>query len=719
MSNLTNQQFENLLNDLSSKIHELSINVSIFDIVETIKKFQNENDKLVKKAYTLIKRRIAFLKKNLKKWEYEYYGLQSPTVSDTQYDLSLRELKNWETCFPQFASLSSPTKKVGGAIDRKFKKATHSSAMLSLDNAFSLSELQNFDNFIKKTLNNDDDIVYNVEPKFDGLSVALIYQDGNFFKAITRGNGIIGEDVTKNINVVKDIPKHINTNLSILEVRGEIYLDYEQFGKINNDIEDESKKFANPRNAASGTLRRLDQKLVAERELKFVAYYIPDNNQLQQLKINSQNEIIHYLKSLGFRTSQEVWKCSNINEAYEKIKYLETHQDNLPYPIDGGVLKVDDISLHNKIGATSKFPHWAIAYKFIPKEAITKVLDIIPTVGRTGKITYVAKLSPIHLSGSTISSATLNNAQYIQSKDIRIGDYVKIFKAAEIIPYVKEAIIEKREKFSSPYLPVLNCPVCGSKLERRDNEVDQYCVNTSCKARILQSIIYFCSKKAMNIEGISEKTIKKYYDLGFIKTIPDIYHLNAHRSEIIKNVLNNKFKVFNEIIEAIEKSKSNSLERLINGLGIRDVGYISSLVLAKYFKDIDNLMKASKEELINLKDIGDIVSSSIYDWTHNQANINLINQLKALGINTKYIGANINEENKKSIYYQKNICITGSFDISREEIKEILERKYDIHFSNSLNKSTDYLIVGNNAGTKIEKAKEWNIPIITNKIWED
>lgn len=713
------QDINKRINFLNNDIENIDLH-NFFDQIQLLyniaKKINEET--IIKRLISLSKARIRLLRNKLTQWEYEYYGLQKPTVSDTKYDFTFRELVNFETLFPELKTKNSPTTHVGGAIDNKFKKVEHIFPMLSLSNIFSKEEFFKFDETIKKLTGDNKEIEYNIEPKFDGLSISLIYSKGKLIRGLTRGNGKVGEDVTKNIRMINSIPQEIDNDFDRFEVRGEVYLDYEQFIKINNSIVDESKKFANPRNAAAGTLRRLDPQLVKERNIKMVAYYIPNEEDVQKLGIKHQSDVISVLKKLNFPVAKNTWKCIGVVNAYEKINYLESHQDNLEYPIDGAVIKVNDINLYDKLGSTSKFPHWATAYKFVPKEATTKILEINANVGRTGKITYVAKLIPVHLSGSVISNATLNNGEYIINKDIRVGDTVVIYKAAEIIPYVKQAIIEKRPNDSKPFEPIKICPICGSKLEKVEGEVDQYCINTSCPARILASIIHYSSKTAMDIEGLSEKTIQKFFDLGFLKSIPDIYLLNNHRTEIIEKIYNKKFKVFNKLQDAIEKSKSNSLERLIVGLGIRNVGSISALVLSKKYLTMDALMNASETELQNIKDVGQVVSKSIYDWTHNNANVKLVQTLKDLNVNMKYIPANAAQIDIKSEYYQKNFCITGSFDIPREKIKQILINKYDANVTNTVNKTTDYLIAGENAGSKIEKANKLGIKIISDKIWE-
>lgn len=718
--------YQTLINDQTKKVNQIidrgfdfNQYLMIVDLLKQIQTIYSNKSKIINEK-VVIKQRISFLRKKLRQWEYEYYGLEKPTVSDTTYDLTLKELNLLEKAFPEFYSKSSPTNTVGGAVDNKFKKVSHELPMLSLSNAFNFGELKHFDETIKKLLHFDanKDIEYYVEPKLDGLSISLIYQNGKLIKGITRGDGKTGEDVTVNIKMISSIPQTISNDFDRFEVRGEVFISHKQFEIINASIPEEKNKFANPRNAASGTLRRLDPELVKQRNLQMIAYYIPNFDDVKKLNITKQSQVIEQLKAYGFNTAKEVGQYKNIEEAYKKIQWLEDNQYKLDYPIDGAVLKENLIAYYDQLGTTSKFPHWAIAYKFIPQEVETQILSIQTNVGRTGKITYVANLKPMELSGSIVSAATLNNGEYILSKDIRVGDTVKIFKAAEIIPYVKEVVLDKRPNNSKPFAPATVCPICNSKLEKIEGEVDQYCVNTSCPARLIQSIIHFCSKNAMNIEGLSEKTITKYFNLGYIKCIEDIYNLNNHRQEIITTILNNKFKVFNKINESIQKSKTNSLERLIFGLGIRDVGLISATFLAKHFKNIDALAKATKEELVALKDIGEVVSTSIYDWFHNEKNLTLVTNLKKLGINTNYISkSNITNEARNSEYYQKSFCITGSFDISRDKIRELLIQKYDANVTNSINKSTDYLIVGENGGSKLEKAEKLGIKLIYNKIW--
>lgn len=700
----------NLIQQLTTHINEYQF---YFDVAN-----QSNIDWTKKEVISLVKKRINNLKNWLRTWEYEYYGLEKPTVSDFQYDQTLKELNQWETLLPNLKTKDSPTNKVGGNISNKFAKVVHHLPMLSLSNVFNVNELKEFDQRISKVTKEENN-QYVVEPKFDGLSISLIYQKGKLIQGVTRGDGKIGEDVTKNILMIENIPHQIDNNLERFEVRGEVFLDFKQFQIINNAINDSDKKFANPRNAAAGTLRRLNPQLVKDRKLKVVAYFIPDQQNLKDLNIATQYEVIQKLKTYGFFTGEYTALVNDISSANHKINWLENNQNNLAFPIDGAVIKLNEINHYDALGKTSKFPHWATAYKFTPKEAKTTVLNIVANVGRTGKITYVANLEPVFLNGSTITNASLNNAAWISEKDIRIGDSVLIYKAAEIIPYVKEVVKNERKEGTKHFRAITHCPICGSKLERNEGEVDQYCINNLCPARILNSMIYFCSKPAMNIEGLSEKTLTKYFNLGLVKSISDIYRLNNHREEIVEKISNGKFKVFNKLIEAIEKSKNNSLEKLILGLGIRNVGSVSSLNLAKHFLTLDNLINASIEELTSLNDIGTVVAYSIYHFFHNDSNLKLIDELKSLGLNTKYLTDEVSDQNKNSPYYQKTFCITGSFDLSRNQIANLLIAKFDAKVVNSITKSLDYLIVGANPGSKEQKAISLSIKIINNKIWED
>jgi DNA ligase (NAD+) len=660
-----------------------------------------------------VKQRIEFLKKQLNEWSKQYYDLDRPTVSDADYDLLLKELTSLEKQYPQYHTDDSPTNKVGGTISAKFTKVKHNINMLSLSNAFNSEELLKFDNDVKEATKLSD-ISYTVEPKIDGLSISLYYQDGKLVKALTRGDGINGEDVTVNVRTIKSVPLSIDYH-GDLQVRGEIFMSYANFEKINNEL-DELDKFANPRNAAAGSLRNLDSSITAKRNLLMVAYYLPDDHQLQQLNLSKQSQVIERLKSLGFYVAKGIKYCKNIEEVIAHIQYLETNKEQLGFPIDGGVVKVDNLSLYDSIGYTSKFPKWAIAYKFAPEIVQTKLLEINATVGRTGRITYVAKLEPVQLSGSTISAATLHNGEYIIMNDIRVGDIVKVYKAAEIIPKVIGPVLELRKQKLESFKAINVCPVCNATLTKELDEVDQYCPNISCKSRALASIAHFTSKKAMNIMLLSDKTLAKLYDHGVINSVCDIYDFHNKKQEILALDLKLKQKAFTNIVNNINNSKTNSLERLLFALGIRHVGEVMAKSLAKLYRSIDNLANTSYEDLLKVNDIGSVVAKSIVNFFADQNNKQLITKLKSYGVNTTYLSqaaANIDQNNK---YYQKTFVITGSFDISRHEIKSLLEKKYDANVVESLSRDVDYLIVGQKPGSKIDKAKKLNIQLIEEAI---
>lgn len=667
-------------------------------------------------------KRIQELRDNLKKWEYHYYALDNPLVSDVEYDIAMNELIALEKQYPQLVTDDSPTKRVGGTILDKFEKIKHDYPMLSLSDVFSYEELIKFDSDIKKALNSFDKKIhfsYTVEPKIDGLSISLHYEKGKLVRALTRGDGEYGEDVTNNAKTIRSIPLNITTSLDKIEARGEVFMSFKEFEKINSLIEDDEKKFSNPRNAAAGSLRNLDSSLAAKRNLEMIAYYLPNPNNLKQLNINKQFDVLTTLKSLGFKTAIESKLCNNINEVIDYIKLMTDHRSKMKFPIDGMVIKLNEMELYDLLGRTSKFPKWAVAYKFPPEIVKTKLRNIKSTVGRTGRITYVAELEPVKLSGSIVSNATLHNAEYIIDKDIRIGDVVQVFKAGEIIPKVLGPVLSERKDELKAFKPILTCPICGSLLEKQDDEVDQYCTNTSCPSRILQSMIHFCEKKAMNIEELSEKNLDKLSQAKLICSIQDIYQFNNKKEIVLNSNLKIKKKMFDKIVLNIEQSKKNSLEKLIFGLGIRHVGETTSKSLAKHFGDIQSLMNASLLDLQKITDIGETVAVSIFDYFKNERNIKLINDLISFGVNTKYLSnSQVSDKNKNSEYYQKKFCITGSFDIPRNEIKRLLELKFDAYVSESVNATTDYLIVGENGGSKQQKATKLGVKILKEKIWE-
>lgn len=661
-----------------------------------------------------IKDKIKVLEAKLKQWNKEYYEQDAPSVTDYEYDKVLNELIALEKQYPHLFAHDSIIKRVGGSALEKFSKHQHQYPMLSLANCFNEQQLIKFDNDIKK-LANIGSPTYTVEPKIDGLSISLIYQEGKLTIAATRGDGNVGENITNNAATIKTIPLSIADAPLHLEVRGEVVMTYQQFNKLNASLNEEDK-FANPRNAAAGSLRNLDPKITAKRGLIMLPYYIVGQDTLNNLHINKQSSAINYLNNHGFSTAKEIKFCSNINEVITYVKWMEQNKNNLPYPIDGAVIKLDDMTHYQQLGATAKFPRWAIAYKFAPEIGITKLIDIQPTVGRTGRITYVAKLNPILISGSTISSATLHNAEYIIEKNIYIGANVQVIKAAEIIPKVI-GLADREPLPTTPFQPITTCPICHGKLEKQAGEVDQYCINVLCPARIIESLTHYTSRDAMDIESLSEMTIRKLYDNGFIQSIVDIYKLKDKKEQLINSDLSIKEKLFNKITTNIENSKKKSLDRLIFSLGIRHVGSETAKTLIKRFNHIDLLQKATIEELSALKDIGPIVAQSIVDFFENASNIELIKQLKEQGVNCQNEQSELDNIDTNSIYYKKKFVITGSFDIPRHKIKKILEEKYLANVGSTITTDTDFLICGTDPGSKVDKAKKNSITIITEKIW--
>nr|VZR99687.1 DNA ligase [Mycoplasma feriruminatoris] len=646
--------------------------------------------------------RINQLKEQLNLWSKQYYVDDNPTVDDTEYDLALKELISLENLYPEFITLDSPSQKVGGMVSEKFEKVSHKTPMLSLGNVFSFEEFLDFNTQVSKvsnTLNNE----YVAELKIDGLSISLVYENGSLITAATRGNGIVGEDVTINVKTIKSIPLQISKKERV-EVRGEVFLSKAEFEKINQKrLLNNEDLFANPRNAAAGTLRQLDSKIVANRNLDaFLYYYISDDsNNL------SQYESILKLNQLGFKTNKETKLCKNLDEVQAYINKYTDLKNDLDYQIDGIVFKINDKSLQNSLGFTSKIPKWAIAYKFPAEIKQTKLLDIFATVGRTGKITYNAKLEPVSLMGATISAATLNNAEYIKTKDLRINSVVKIKKAGDVIPEVIEAIKDDKFYELEKFKPDLYCPNCHSLLEKNEDEVDQFCINSNCSMKILRALQHFSSREAMNIVSLGDRSLEILFNLNIIKTISDIYRLEDHKERILE-IENFGLKSYLNLIDSINKSKNNSLEKVLFGLGIRHIGSKTAKILAKQYQNIDNLMNASYDELVQINSIGSSLALSIIDWFKIPDNINLINELKSFNVNFKYLGVKINLD---SIIANKSFVITGTLSRPREEFKTLIENNAG-KVIGSISKKTDYLLAGDNVGSKLEKAKKLGVKII-------
>lgn len=657
------------------------------------------------------KKQIEQLTKLLLKWEYEYYALDNPSVSDTEYDHTLLELIKLENQYPEFKDVNSPTSRVGGTVLDKFIKVNHEYPMLSLGNAFNENDIYHFNKQIFD-LTKINENAYVVEPKIDGLSISLIYENGILKQGITRGDGVYGEDVTTNVKTIRSIPLKINSKFKKFVVRGEIYISKKDFENLNSSLPEE-KKFANPRNAAAGSLRNLDSKITASRKLSAYLYYVPN---AIELGFKSHFDVLKQLQNWGFSTAKEITLEKNIQEAWKKIIWFQEHREKLDYGIDGVVLKLNDLKKYDLLGSTSKFPRWAIAYKFPATKVITRLKDIIVTVGRTGRINYTASLEKINVDGSFVSSATLHNYDYIKEKDIQINDYVQIYKAGDIIPKVLSVVFEKRDETVIPFKMATHCPECKQALEQVDGEVDQYCINSLCPARSLQAMIHFCSREAMDIEGVSERIIEKFFQYRLISNVSDFYTLDEKQNQIISGPFKIKKKSMDNILNAIEKSKKNQLSNLLFGLGIRHVGAATAKLLAKKYLTLNNLKQVSFEELQKIRDVGPIVAKSIVDWFSLESNNDLLNKLVSYGINTtEKIDNNFDTSSQ---YYQKNILITGSFSIPRNEIKKILENKYDAKVQSSLSKNTDFVLAGNDATqSKVDKAKTLKIQIVNDEFW--
>lgn len=648
-------------------------------------------------------KRMNELVKLLKRYNYEYYVLDNPTVSDLEYDSLMKELERLETMYPAHALPDSPTKKVGDYLKLELEEITHANPMMSLANAFSYQELREFDQKIKRTINQN--VEYTCELKIDGIASTIHYEDGLLVLAATRGNGTVGENITKNALTINSLPKVLTEHAS-LEVRGEVYMLKSVFDELNNIRKEENKTlFANPRNAAGGSLRQLDPTVTKERKLDQFAYTLVNP---EKYNIYRQSDVMVYLKSLGFSVNPHFRKCNNIEEV---INYIEEYKDKrkeLPYETDGIVIKVDDLTLYDEIGYTVKTPKWAIAYKFPAEIAVTKLKDIIFTVGRTGMITPNAVLDPVLISGSTVSRATLNNEDFIVSRDIRIGDYVRVRKAGEIIPEIVEVDFSRRTENLIPFKMLENCPECGEPLVKRNNESEHHCINPNCCGRILEQLIHFASRAAMDIEGLGEKQTELLYELGYIKDVSDIYLLKNYYYELLTLDGYGEQKISN-LFNAIEKSKENTLDQLIFGLGIKHVGAKASKNLAKIYHSIDELKNASVEELVTIDDIGQIMAESIKDYFTNQKNIELIEKLKSYGLNP--ISNYIQKDNLPLAGL--TIVVTGTLEtMSRDEANSLIEENGG-KASSSVSKKTSYVLAGREAGSKLTKAQSLGVPVIT------
>lgn len=644
-----------------------------------------------------MKKRIDELVDALSKASYEYYTNDNPSITDQEYDDMMDELIKLETKYPNLVRNDSPTLKIGGEVISNFKKVKHSVPMMSLADVFNLEEIKEFDLKVKKKILNPS---YICELKIDGLSVSLIYEKGKLVRAATRGDGVVGEDITHNVRTIKNVPLSLLKDIDI-EVRGEIYMPKISFEKLNEQRKIAGEAlFANPRNAAAGSVRQLDSKIASKRNLSTFIYHLPNAS---KYNIKSQEDALKFMSDLGFTVNDNIRKINSISDLEKYIQEYTVKRDTLPYDIDGIVIKVNNFSDQEKLGFTVKVPKWAIAYKFPALKVLTRIENIEFCVGRTGKITPRADLSPVRIQGSVVRSATLNNEDYIREKDIRINDIVSIRKAGDIIPEVVDVIKERRTE-TVPFQMISNCPICGSKLEKKEKEKAYFCVNKNCDARKIEGLIHFVGRDAMYIEGFGEAIVEDFYNYGYLKNISDFYRLKYYKEQLQELEGFGK-KSIDNLLFSIENSKNNSLERLLFGLGIRHVGKKTALILASYYNDIDNIIQASLSELTNIPDIGKVIAESVKEYFAE--NEFLISELKKFGVNMKYIKSKIRTN---ELIENKTFVLTGTLSISRDEAKRlIIENGGDV--TSSVSKNTDALIVGTSPGSKYEKAIKLGVPI--------
>jgi len=632
----------------------------------------------------------------------KYYNEDNPEISDMEYDNLVKELIRLEEENPELKRIDSPTNRVGGVALEKFNQIAHKVPMLSLSNAYSDFDLRDFDKRVRDMVK--DEVEYVVEFKIDGLSVGLTYNNGEFQYGATRGNGVIGEDITQNLMTIKSIPLKINDSEEII-VRGEVYISKDNFNKINEKQEEQGLQiFANPRNLAAGTLRQLDPKLTAKRPLDIFIFNL---EYVQNNKFKSHSESLEFLKELGFSISPNYKVCKSIDEVIEHITYWTENRDTLPFEIDGMVIKVNNLKQRESMGYTAKSPRWAIAYKFPAEKKKTKIIDIIVEVGRTGTITPTAILEPVRLAGTSVSRATLHNEDYIKEKDIRINDTVLVQKAGDIIPQVLEVIKEERSgeeiKFYMPH----KCPACSEPTVRIEGEAAVKCINISCPAQIRRGIIHFASRDAMNIDGLGESIISLLLNANIINDISDLYKI---KKEDIVNLERMGEKSATNLINAINKSKENDLWRLINGLGIKFIGTKGAKILANNYKDLDKIMNATVSELVNLEEFGETMANSVVQFFKEEKNINIVEKLKEYGLNTKAIENENNDINK--IFEGMKIVLTGTLPtLKRNDAKEMIESRGG-KATSSVSKATDFVLAGEEAGSKLTKANELGIKVI-------
>ena len=658
------------------------------------------------------KERIEELRKTINYHSKKYYDEDKPEITDYEYDMLMNELKKLEKENPQYITKDSPTQKVGGHAKEDFKKVTHEVPLQSLQDIFSFDELYDFDKRIKEKADEYGikEVNYCVETKIDGLSCAIKYENGMLVQAATRGDGNVGEDVTPNVKTIKTVPNKIKDNIN-LTVRGEVFINKEDFEKLNEEREILGETlFANARNAAAGSLRQLDSKITAKRPLDI---YIFNVQKIEGKTFNSHWEELNYLKSIGFNVVPFRSLCKNIKEVKKAIDEIGEKREELGFGIDGAVVKVDDLKFREELGTTFKVPKWAIAYKYPPEKKETILKDIVCQVGRTGVITPMAILEPVKVAGSTISKTTLHNEDFIKEKDLKIGDHVIIQKQGDVIPEVVDVVKEKRtgeeKEFSMPKV----CPVCGAPAVRELGEAATRCTGIECSAKALRNIVHFASNDGMDISGLGYKIVEQLLDRKLIKDIADIYTLTV---DDVASLKKNGRKFAENLIEAINESKNRDLENLISAFGIRHVGKKLAKVLAKKYETLDNLMNATAFDLTTKDDIGEVIAESIYSFFKERQTKDLVKRLVALGVNTKHLKEDNNVDNR---FEGKTFVLTGSLSkYSRNEASEIIE-KFGGKTSNSVSKKTDYVLAGEEAGSKLDKAQKLGVTVITEQEFEN
>lgn len=650
-----------------------------------------------------IQKKIEDLRATLRYHSDRYYNLDSPEIEDYEYDMMMRDLKKLEEEYPQYDTPDSPTKRVGGKADNSFDSVEHTVRMESLQDAFSEGEIYEFAKRVEDTVS---DVHYVVEPKIDGLSVSLEYRDGVFVRGSTRGDGDVGEDVSGNLRVIHNIPLKLNKSVPFIEVRGEVYMPKKSFNRaVDRQLINGEKPFKNPRNAAAGSLRQKDSEVAATRGLDIFVFNI---QQIEGVTLTTHKQSLDYLKELGFHTIPFYERVDNIEEAFKKVEYIGEQRGNLEFDIDGAVIKVDEFSHREELGSTAKFPKWAIAFKYPPEEKQSKINDIEITVGRTGVLTPTAVFDPIHLAGTTVSRATLHNQDYIAEKNINIGDVVTVRKAGDIIPEV--LCVSSKESDGSFVYPEF-CPSCGEKVVREEGESAIRCINPECPAQLLRNLIHFCSRDAMDIEGLGPSIIETLVNEKMISKVTDIFHLDKSKIALLDGF---KDTSANNIVQSVEKSKDNDLGKLIFAFGIRHIGAKAAKFLSDHFKDIDAVMNASVDDILAIVGFGEIMAVSVREFFDSDSAVEMVNELKSVGVNMK--SKTVIKDNR---FENMVFVLTGTLpNYKRSEASKIIE-SYGGKTSSSVSKKTSFVLSGEASGSKLDKANSLGIPVIDEKEFEE